>query len=308
MWVAGSAGEPRRAKGRDCCLERSRSRSPARCGPSAVTILGQGAPIIIVSIVWTDPFLISASGGIANYNSGYTFDGYESLQCQNHISSGYYFSAREMLELSRDGFTALAYKLLMDTNFPSWLYPIICGSTTCWESPDTYIGGRNYPSQNDRGTFPTTLNSSLATWLPMTSFNCLAFGAVAEWIWKVVGGINPDDANPGFKNVIIVPQPGGGLTNSFTAYNCIRGPVVCTWTNANSTYTLTVSAPANTTATVYLPTTNNLAGIVESGVPAFRAIGVQSYYFTNWPQWANGSTVFQVGSGTYSFTITNVTF
>ncbi len=119
-----------------------------------------------------------------------------------------------------------------------------------------------------------------------------------------------DDANPGFRNVIIKPEPGGGLTNTFASFASIHGPIVCTWTNnlSSSNYTLNVTNPANTTASIYVPSTNNLAGILESGQPAASSPGVLSYYFTNWPNWANGATVFQVGSGGYSFSVTNVSF
>ena len=63
-----------------------------------------------------------------------------------------------------------------------------------------------------------------------------------------------------------------------------------------------------TTASVYLPTTNNLAGITESGRAARSSPGVLSYYFTNWPSWANGATVLHIGSGGYSFVVTNANF
>jgi hypothetical protein len=139
--------------------------------------------------------------------------------------------------------------------------------------------------------------------------NCPALDTVAEWVWKVVGGINPDDANPGFKNVIIKPEPGGGLTNAVASLNSIRGPIATSWTNntATTNYTLNVTVPANATASVYIPSTN-LLNITESGVPATTAPGVKSNYFINWPNWTNGATVFQVGAGTYQFTTTGVTF
>ena len=73
-------------------------------------------------------------------------------------------------------------------------------------------------------------------------------------------------------------------------------------------YTLNVTNPADITASVYIPSTNNLAGILESGHAAASSPGVLSYYFTNWPNWTNGATVFQVGSGGYSFSVTNVSF
>jgi len=70
-------------------------------------------------------------------------------------------------------------------------------------------------------------------------------------------------------------------------------------------YALALTVPANTTASVYLPTTNNPAGLQESGTIATAAPGVLSYYLTNWPNWTNGATVLQIGSGVYNFCVTN---
>ena len=253
------------------------------------------------------PLLVSGTYGIANYNSGYTSDGFHTIYCTNHLSTGYFFSSRTMLELSRDGYTGLAYQLLLNTNFPSWLYSVVNGATTCWEGWNAYLSGPQNPAapSDDRGYYYVQ-----PTWDPFTSLNHLPLGASAEWILKVIGGINPDDTNPGFQNVIIKPEPNNAITNCFAAFNSIHGPIVCTWTNnvSTSTYTLAFTNPANTTATVYFPTTNNLAGIMESGRSATTAPGVIFYYPTNWPNWTNGATVFQVGSGGFRFSLTNVIF
>ncbi len=247
------------------------------------------------NVLW---LLVNSSYGITNFNSGYTNNGYTNIYCTNHLSTGYFFASREMLELSRDGYTPLAYWLLMDTNFPSWLYPVTVGSTTIWEGWNTYLAGPANPGSlpvNDRGYYPQIL----------TSFNHLPYGAVGEWIWKIVAGINPDDGNPGFKNVIIEPQPGGGITNVFALFSSIHGPIACTWTNSTSarTFSLTITNPANTTASVYLPCTNSLGNMLESGVSAAQQY---PYYTTNPPGFTNGAVVFQVGSGGYKFTVSNV--
>jgi alpha-L-rhamnosidase len=237
--------------------------------------------------------LINGPHGITNYNSGY------SASNTNHLSGGYFGAPKAMLELTRSGYTKKAYELLMNTNFPCWLYSVINGFTTCWESWDTYLAGPNYPGKSDRGYYPNTL----------VSFNHLPFGAVAEWVWKVIGGINPDDNNPGFKNVIIRVEPGGGITNAFASFNSIHGPTVTCWTNnpGTSNFVLNVTVPANATASIFLPSTN-LTGITEAGIAVTNALGVGPYYFTNWPNWSGGATVFQAGSGTYSFSVNGAGF
>jgi alpha-L-rhamnosidase len=239
--------------------------------------------------------LLNGPYGIAHYNSGFAAD------CTNHLSTGYYLAPRTMLELTRSGYTSKAYELLMDTSFPSWLYPVVNGATTFWEGWNSYISGPG----SGHGYYPKA-----EPWNPFTSFNHGSYEGIAEWIWKVTGGINPDDSNPGFRNVIVKPEPGGGITNTFASFISIHGPIVCVWTNnpSSSNYTLNLTNPANTTASVYVPSTNNLAGILESGHAATSSPGIKSYYFTNWPNWPNGATVFQVGSGGYSFTVTNVSF
>lgn len=105
--------------------------------------------------------------------------------------------------------------------------------------------------------------------MPSPATDHLPFGAVAEWIWQVIGGINPDKDNPGFANVVIKhPEPGGGVTNSFASFNSIHGSIAACWTNnlTGNSYVLNLTVPANTTATVFMPTTNNPTGFTEGGL------------------------------------------
>lgn len=144
------------------------------------------------------------------------------------------------------------------------------------------------------------------------SFNHLPFGAVGEWVYRTVGGINPDDSNPGFKSAIIKPELGGGITNAFASFNSIHGPVVCSWTNdaGGSMYLLNLKVPANATATIFMPTTNIPSGFTEDALgtihSAATTLGILTNYSASIPGWTNGATVFKVGSGTYRFAITNV--
>jgi alpha-L-rhamnosidase len=161
------------------------------------------------------------------------------------------------------------------------------------ESWDTYLAGT---STLNRGIRPTFF-----------SFNHLPFGAVGEWIWRYIAGINPDDNNPGFQNIIIEPQPGAGITNVYSSFISIHGPIVSMWTNntGSSKYSLSVTIPANVTASVYLPS-SNLTSIVEGGIPATNAPGLLYYYTTNAPNFTNGASLFTIGSGTYQFTVSNI--
>jgi hypothetical protein len=113
--------------------------------------------------------------------------------------------------------------------------------------------------------------------------------SVGEWIWRNVAGINPDDSNPGFNNVIVYPRPGGGITNCSAAFDSIHGAMRSSWTNAASTYTLSVNVPANTTSSVFLLGATNLANITERGLAATNAVGLLAP-----PVITNGAALFQI--------------
>lgn len=245
--------------------------------------------------------LLAGGYGISNYNTFNT-----SGVCSNHLSTGNQFAGRELLVLSKSGYTWKSYELLTKGEFPSWMYQITnqypYGATTCWERWNSYLSGAG----SDRGY---AQSNSDANDMSYNSFNSLPFGAVGEWIWTVVAGIDPDQNNAGFKNVIVCPQAGAGISWCSNALNSIHGLLLCAWTNnsAATNCSLSVTVPANTTAFIFIPTTN-LANITESGVPAASISGLLGYYPTNLPNWFNGVTVFQVGAGAYNFAGSNFTF
>jgi alpha-L-rhamnosidase len=194
-----------------------------------------------------------------------------------HMSTGFHSTYRMMLELTRAGRTDLAYKLALERTFPSWGYSIENGATTIWERWDGYVKGRGF---QDKG---------------MNSFNHYAIGAVGEWIYRVVLGINPDPAHPGYEHVILRPVPGGGLTWAKGSYHSIRGTIEVAWRLESGRTTLDVAVPPNVTATVYVPA-SDVAGVTEGGVPATRSAGVR------FVRADVGAAVFEVGSGHYRFT------
>ena len=98
--------------------------------------------------------------------------------------------------LSRYGHTDVAYRLLNREEYPSWLYPVKQGATTIWERWD---GQKPDGSFQDAG---------------MNSFNHYAYGAIGEWMYRVVAGLELDPREPGYKHVLVQPQPGGGLTSA----------------------------------------------------------------------------------------------
>lgn len=186
---------------------------------------------------------------------------------RGHLSTGIHATSRLMLELARGGETARAYNALLMRSFPSWGFMIDNGATTIWERWDGYVKGRGFQNPG------------------MNSFNHWAFGAVGEWMWRVIAGLNPDAAAPGYAHFVVRPQPGGGLTSATSEYNSIRGPIRIRWNIAAKVFTLQVSVPVNSSATVWVPgadAKSDVAGLAP------QAGGT-------------GATAFRVGSGNYEF-------
>jgi alpha-L-rhamnosidase len=87
----------------------------------------------------------------------------------------------------------------------------------------------------------------------MNSFNHYAYGAIGEWLYTYVAGIQIDNENPGYKHFFLAPHPGGGLTNANATFKSIHGEIKSAWTIEGGNMVYEVKVPANTTATVTLP-------------------------------------------------------
>jgi alpha-L-rhamnosidase len=198
---------------------------------------------------------------------------------KGHMSTGFHSTYRMMMELTRAGRTDLAYKLALERTFPSWGYSIDNGATTIWERWDGYVKGRGF---QDKG---------------MNSFNHYAIGAVGEWMYRVVLGINADPAQPGWRRAVIRPRPGGGLTWAKGSYHSIRGLIAVSWQQPSAgVFSLDVTIPRGVTATVYVPARDG-ASVSEGAGPATRATGV------TFVKMEEGAAVFEVASGQYRFAV-----
>ena len=130
-------------------------------------------------------------------------------QAGYRISTGFAGTPFITDALTMTGHLDVAYKLLLEESCPSWLYPVTMGATTVWERWDSMLpDGSINPGQ-------------------MTSFNHYALGAVADWLHRVVGGISA--LTPGYAELLIAPQPGGGLTEVETTLNTRHGRVAVHW-------------------------------------------------------------------------------
>ena len=197
-----------------------------------------------------------------------------------HLSTGFVGLSYLLPTLADTSNLDIAYRLLNQDTFPSWGYSIRNGATTIWERWDGWTDEKGF---QDPG---------------MNSFNHYAFGSVGRWLFNTVAGIDTEE--PGFKRIRIEPKPAlapgaGGFTYAKATYDSINGKIISDWKIKDNTFTLNVTIPANTTATVYVPAAN-VESVKESGRNATKAEAVRFL------QAENGKAAFAVGSGTYKFT------
>jgi alpha-L-rhamnosidase len=128
----------------------------------------------------------------------------------------------------------------------------------------------------------------------MNSFNHYAYGAIGDWLYRVVTGLEIDPAEPGYKHVRIQPQPGGGFTHARAALETMYGPTASGWELADGQFRLEVTVPPNTHATVRLPQAT-LAEVTENGNALETADGVTRAFQEG------EAVIVEVGSGQYRF-------
>jgi alpha-L-rhamnosidase len=202
----------------------------------------------------------------------------ESIAKENdHLATGFLGTPFVLFALQKAGHPDLAYKLVLNKTYPSWLQQVLWGSTTMWERWDGWRPDKGF---QDAG---------------MNSFNHYWLGCVSEWLITQAAGIDTD--GPGFKRITIHPEivkAGNGFSWVKASYNSLQGKITSAWKLENDRFELEVVIPANTTATVYVPS-KAAATVTESGKPAAQAKGVQFL------RQDAGLAVFEVGSGQYQF-------
>jgi alpha-L-rhamnosidase len=129
---------------------------------------------------------------------------------------------------------------------------------------------------------------------PNSSHNHFMLGQIIEWFYQDLCGIDSDPVGPGFKKIIIKPSPVGDLKWARASYDSIRGKITSDWKRDGDRFTLKVTIPPNTTATVFVPA-RSADGVTESGKAAAKSNGVKFL------RQENGQGVFAVESGSYVF-------
>ncbi len=200
------------------------------------------------------------------------------MECPEYsLMTGFIGTAWISKALSDHGHNDLAYRLLQNDQYPSWLYPVDQGATTIWERLNGYTVEDGFGGNNS-----------------MNSFNHYSFGAVGQWMIAYSLGIQRD--KPGFKHFILQPEyePTGEMTWAKGHYDSMYGRINSAWKINSGTLTYAATIPANTTATLYIPAVSENS-VTEGGQPAAEAEGI------SFVKYENGKAVYELASGNYEF-------
>ena len=192
----------------------------------------------------------------------------------NTLTTGFIGTPHLAIALSRNGRSDVAYKLFEQTEYPSWLYPVLQGATTMWERWNSYT--------IEGGFGPVDMNS----------YNHYAYGAIAEWMFSQSLGIQRDEDNPGYKHFFINPQVGGTLKFAKGYFATPYGQISAGWEKTANGYVYRVTVPANTTASLTLDA-SAIANVKvlkgAEGVGPFRSL--------------TGKVMAELQSGSYEFEV-----
>ena len=185
-----------------------------------------------------------------------------------HIDVGLLGTKSILNAMSENGYSDLAYEVAAQETFPSWGYWIVNGATTFYEN------------------WPLDAASDI-------SMNHIMFGEIDAWYYKGLGGIFPDEEQPGFKNVILKPNFVAGLDHFEAKHESPYGTILSSWKKSGNSVNYNVSIPANSTATLYVKAgslkENNQDLSENSHIALIKNEG--------------GNYILQLQSGSYSFTV-----
>jgi alpha-L-rhamnosidase len=195
-----------------------------------------------------------------------------------HLSTGFVGVSYLLPVLTQYGHADVAYKLLMQDTFPSWLFSVKHGATTIWERWDGWTPDKGFQNPG------------------MNSFNHYSLGSCGEWLYDSVAGITWDPAQSGYKHVIIHPVPpvDGQLTSASGSIGSPYGNISCDWKVQDKSLRINITLPPNTTATVYIPVAKG-GEVTESGKPADHSPGI------TFVRSETDANVYELQSGGYIF-------
>jgi alpha-L-rhamnosidase len=193
-------------------------------------------------------------------------------ESKGHIGTGLIGGQYLNRVLSDHGRADLAYTIATQKDYPSWGYMIANGATTIWE---LWNGNTADPTMNSGN-------------------HVMLVGDLVIWLYEYIGGIRPEESQPGFKHVILKPCPIKDLKFARTTHRSPYGLITSHWRQANDRFDWDVNIPANSTATIFVPARNR-ATVTESGKRADQAVGLRFL------RAEKDYVVFEAGSGKYRF-------
>ncbi len=185
-----------------------------------------------------------------------------------HIDVGLLGTKSILNAMSENGYSDLAYEVASQETYPSWGWWIVNGATTFYE---------NWPLDAGRDI----------------SMNHIMFGEIDAWYYKGLGGIFPDEEQPGFKNVILKPNFVAGLDHFEAKHESPYGTIVSSWKKSGNSVNYNVSIPANSTATLYVKAGNLKENNQDISENSHIALVKNE----------SGDYILQLQSGSYSFTV-----
>jgi len=197
---------------------------------------------------------------------------------RNHLTTGFLGTPYLCHVLSRFGRTDIAYKLLLQDTYPSWLYPVKMGATTIWE---------RWNGLHPDGTPETPT---------MNSYNHYAYGAIGDWMYRVAAGLDTYEDGTGYKHIRIMPHIGGDLSSVSASLQTYYGTAATSWSTTDGKLTLKVTIPPNTRANIFIPA-NSEATITEGSQKLNDVKDIKLL------KTENGYVEVEAGSGSYVFTV-----
>ncbi|WP_121613412.1 alpha-L-rhamnosidase [Mesobacillus foraminis] len=199
-----------------------------------------------------------------------------------HLTTGFVGTPYLCFALSDNGYHGTAVKLLLQETYPSWLYSITKGATTIWEHWDGIKPDGSFWSDD------------------MNSYNHYAYGAIGDWMYRVLAGLDMDEEKPAYKRIRIQPRFGGkDLSRVRAAHESMYGRISSSWNLTKKEITAEIEIPVNTTAQVLLPQAK-LTDVKENNLSLAEIEGIHDICQTE-----EGVSL-EIGSGSYRFVYPNL--
>jgi alpha-L-rhamnosidase len=193
----------------------------------------------------------------------------------NHLATGFIGTPLITPVLTDLGLSDLAYKVVLKETYPGWLFSVKNGATTIWERWDSWTPKEGFSKDG------------------MNSFNHYAYGSVCGWFYDSIAGLKLDESAAGWKRFEISPIPGGGLTHAKAILETPYGLAMSSWKIEAGQFSMSVTIPANTQATVRIPAAS-VEKVSSAGKP-LASLGKASA--------SDGRVAILLGAGTYEFEV-----